>query len=124
MSSESLFLHKEVPLPDKVVFLQEEVTHLKNENINLQENLTHRDEEIKRLNHLLFLLKKNLFAPKSEKYRDTSEESPQLVFNELEEEFNKVSEPPPEEETLTYTRKKGRSTKNPFPRIYPEKTYL
>ena len=122
METSSLFLQKDVSLPDQVCFLQEEVTQLKEEVSGLTEKVSHRDDEIKRLNHLLRLAKQAIYGPKGETYTDGF--NPQLVFNELEEESSKSPELPVESETITYERQKGRGKKHPFPEELPREEVI
>ena len=121
METNSIFLHKDIPLSTRVSFLQEENTELKEHNTDLTEKLSHQDDEIRRLHHLLLLAKKALYGPKSEAY---VEDSHQMVFNELEEELSNCDELPVETETLTYQRKKGRKKKVPFPAHLPREEVI
>ena len=109
-------------LSTRVGFLQKEANVLSNKVVTLEEKLSHRDQEVKRLNHLLLLAKKSLYGTKAEVHIET--ESRQLVFNELEEEFSKSPSVPVEIETITYTRKKGRQKKKPFPGHLPRQEVI
>ena len=78
----------------------------------LEENKNLKDE-VKRLEHIIQLLKKDKFGSKAERFEEITD---QLVFNEIELEAPKA---PPEKETITYTRKKGRKKKRPIPEGVP-----
>ena len=90
----------------------ETLTSVVEENKNLR-------EEIERLQGYIRLLKRNIFGPKSERVEDLPPE--QLIFNEIEFEAIKV---PEEKETITYTRKKGRQKKKPFPENIPREEVI
>jgi transposase len=66
--------------------------------------------EVERLHGVIRALKHGKYGPSSEKIEDIPD---QLIFNELEVEASKLL--PPEQETITYNRKKGRSPKKPWP---------
>jgi transposase len=74
-----------------------------NENKNLK-------EEVERLYSLIRGLKHDKFGAKSEKIEDHPD---QLIFNEIEREATQLL--PPEKETITYTRNKGRGKKKMWP---------
>lgn len=78
----------------------------------LEENKNLKDE-VKRLQHIIQLLKKDKFGSKAERFEEITD---QLVFNEIELEASKA---PPERETITYTRKKGRKKKKAIPEGVP-----
>ncbi len=87
-----------------------QVQSLKEENLILK-------SEVDRLNHIITLFKKQIYGSKAETH-ETIEE--QQVFNDLEvEAANDPQTPLLEEETITYTRKKGRGKKKPFPEDLP-----
>lgn len=71
--------------------------------------------EVERLNNIILLLKRSKFGKSSERVEVLSE---QLLFNEIEKE---AAHPglPQQTETITYTRKKGRSEKKPYPDALP-----
>lgn len=72
--------------------------------------------EVDRLNGIITLFKRDLYGPSSEKVRELPPE--QLLFNEIEKEAS-LPETPPETETITYKRKKGRGKRKPFPDHLP-----
>lgn len=78
----------------------------------LEENKNLKDE-VKRLHHIIQLLKKDKFGSKAERYEEITD---QLVFNEIEVE---APNSPPEKETITYTRNRGRKKKKPIPEDVP-----
>ena len=77
---------------------------------DLQKENTYLKAEVDRLSGIIKLLKRSQFGKKSERVENIEE---QLLFNEIEKEA--VTPAPPETETITYTRKKGRQKKKPFP---------
>jgi Transposase IS66 family/Transposase C of IS166 homeodomain/zinc-finger binding domain of transposase IS66 len=62
------------------------------------------------------LAQREKFGPSSERVEDLPSE--QLIFNEVEKEAS-LPEVPEETQTITYTKKKGRSPKKPFPEHLP-----
>jgi len=52
-------------------FIKEKVEHRESENLLLKEKVEHRESEIKRLNHLLLLLRRDKFGSKSELYKNS-----------------------------------------------------
>lgn len=80
---------------------------------SLKEKNQHLEGEVKRLHHIIQLLKKDKFGSKAERFEEITD---QMVFNEFELEAPKA---PPEKETITYTRKKGRKKKKPIPEGVP-----
>lgn len=88
----------------------ESVTELKEENKNLK-------AEVVRLQQQLFLMKRSLYGPKSERVTEVPPE--QLAFNEIEQLTPAPGMLPTQTETITYTRKKGRGKKKPFPDHLP-----
>jgi transposase len=101
--------------------MQEEVVELKKENSFLKEKVDNYEEENKRLRHIISLFKKEKFGSKSEQY---IEEDRQLLFNELEQEADSEPQLPLVQETITYTRKKGRGKKKPFPEGLPREEVI
>lgn len=89
------------------------VEELLKEYKNLKDKNEHLLEENDRLRHLVNLLKKEKFGSKGERFEIIAD---QLIFNEIEVEAPKA---PPERETLTYTRKKGKRKKRPIPENIP-----
>ena len=82
---------------------------------NLKEENKYLRDEIVRLQHIINLFKRDKFGSKSEKFETPSD---QLIFNEIEMEA-KTAEPEQTELIPGYTRKKGRSAKQPFPDHLP-----
>lgn len=80
-------------------------------NNEIQEENTYLKKEVDRLNGIIRLLKKHRFGSKSERTEDLED---QLLFNEIEKEAQAPALPP-KAESITYTRKKGRQRKSPFP---------
>jgi transposase len=78
----------------------------------LEENKNLKDE-VKRLHHIIQLLKRDKFGSKAERFEEITD---QLVFNEIELEAPKA---PPEKETITYTRNKGRKRRKAIPEGVP-----
>jgi transposase len=70
--------------------------------------------EVVRLNNIIRQMKRDIFGSKSEKFIPIPG---QLLFNEIEIESAQLL--PAEVETITYTRKKGRGKKKPFPDHLP-----
>jgi len=81
---------------------------------DLQKENGYLKTEVDRLNGIIILLKRTQFGKKSERVENIEE---QLLFNEIEKEA--ATPVPPETETITYTRKKGRGKKKPFPDNLP-----
>jgi transposase len=77
---------------------------------DLQKENTYLKAEVDRLSGIIKLLKRAQFGKKSERVENIEE---QLLFNEIEKEA--ATPVPPETETITYTRKKGRQKRKPFP---------
>jgi transposase len=67
-----------------------------------------------RLHKIILLMKRDKFGSKSEKVIDIPG---QLLFNEIEKEASQLL--PPETEKITYTRKKGKGKKKPYPEGLP-----
>lgn len=84
------------------------IDELLSENSNLK-------SEIERLHGMIRLLKRGKFGPKSERVDDMPAD--QMIFNEIEQEAATL--PEQETETITYSRKKGRGAKKPFPDHLP-----
>lgn len=82
----------------------------------LEDEVKFLKSELDRVNGIMTLLKRNLYGPRSEKVRELPPE--QLLFNEIEKEAA-LPEVPPETETITYQRKKGRGKRKPFPDHLP-----
>lgn len=82
----------------------------------LKEENKYLKAELDRLNGIILLLKRQKFGAKSERVEDLSAE--QQVFNELEKEASETTLPQ-QTETITYTRKKGRGKRKPFPDSLP-----
>jgi len=95
--------------------LAEKINHLTEKN-------SHLSEENKRLRHMIDLYKKEKFGSKSEPFIE--ELDPQLLFNELEVEAATEPQLPLVQETITYTRKKGRQKKKPFPEDLPREDVI
>ena len=102
--------------------MNEEVVELKNENKFLKDKVDNFAEENKRLRHIIKLFQKEKFGSKSESYIE--ETDPQLLFNELEQEAANEPQLPLSQETITYTRKKGRQKKKPFPEELPREEVI
>jgi len=101
--------------------MKEDVVELKSKVNFLTETMTHQEEEIKRLRHIIKLFREEKFGTKSEQYIDESD--PQLLFNEIEQEA-KDEQLPLDQETITYTRRKGRQKKKPFPEGLPREDVI
>jgi len=80
------------------------------ENQNLKIENQKFKEEVERLKGMLILMRKEQFGSKSESFKDITQN--QLLFNEIEVEAPGAL---PEQQTITYTRRKGRQKKKPFP---------
>lgn len=100
--------------------MQEEVVELKIENTFLKEKVDNYAEEVKRLRHIIKLFREEKFGSKSEQY----EEVAQLLFNEIEQEAGNAPQLPLVQETISYTRKKGRGKKKPFPETLPREDVI
>lgn len=87
----------------------------------LAEKVDYLSEENKRLRHILKLFKEEKFGTKSEQYL---EDSQQELFNEIEELSSEAPQLPLTQETITYTRKKGRGKKRPFPEDLPREEVI
>jgi transposase len=74
------------------------------------DKITNLQTEVEKLHSIIRELKRSKFGSSSEKIEDLPD---QLIFNEIEVEASKLL--PPEQETITYTRKKGRSPKKTWP---------
>ena len=88
---------------------------------NLQsatEQIKYLSEEVERLQGYIRLLKKDKFGSRSERIEELTD---QLIFNEIEVESPKA---PPEKETITYTRNKGRQQKKPIPPGVPREEII
>lgn len=72
--------------------------------------------ELERFKAMFLLLKREKFGPKSERFTEVPPE--QLLFNEIEKEVATLPQKD-ESETITYTRRKGRGKKKPFPEHLP-----
>lgn len=79
----------------------------------IREENGHLRKEVERLNGIIRLLKKHRFGAKSERTENLEE---QLIFNEVEREAT-TPVPSTQTETITYTRKKGRQKRGPFPEV-------
>jgi len=82
----------------------------------VQEENKHLKAEVDRLYGIIRLMKRQQFGPRSEKVLDA--EGHQPIFNEIEKEAASPT-PPQATETITYTRRKGRGPKKPFPDNIP-----
>ena len=80
------------------------------------------NKEVDYLKHVVKLFKEEKFGTKSESYIE--EVNPQLLFNELEQEAGGEPQLPLVQETITYTRKKGRGKKKPFPEDLPREDVI
>ncbi len=89
-------------MESKVTELEQEVAFLKS--------------ELERYRGLLKLANRDRFGAKSERVEEQPSE--QLLFNEIEKEAA-LPEKSEETETVSYTRKKGRAKKKPFPEHLP-----
>jgi transposase len=81
---------------------------------SLSEENNFLKSEVARLHGIILLMKRDKYGAKSEKVVDIPG---QLLFNEIEIEAMQLS--PPETEKITYTRKKGRGKKKPYPDNLP-----
>lgn len=87
-------------------------------NEELREEVQFLKAELDRVNGILLLLKRDQFGQKSERVTEIPPE--QLLFNEIEKEAATLPEKDESEsETITYTRKKGRGQKKPWPSHLP-----
>ena len=78
------------------------------------------EQEVDALKKIVKMFNKEKFGSKSEAYQ---EENPQQIFNEIEVE-GLDAQLPMLQETITYTRKKGRSKKKPFPEGLPREEVI
>jgi len=67
--------------------------------------------EVEKLRGMIILFNRDKFGSKSERVEELP--AKQLIFNEIE--IEALSAPAVETETITYTRRKGRNKKKPFP---------
>jgi transposase len=81
-----------------------------------EENQLLKDEN-ERLRGMILLLKRCKFGSQSERVEDIAPD--QLLFNEIEKEAARLPDHSGETEMITYTRKKGRAQKKPFPEHLP-----
>lgn len=84
--------------------------------VELKETNKYLEAEVSRLNGIILLFKRTQFGKGSE--RVVEAEAQQSIFNEIEKEAAEPV-PPQATETITYTRKKGRGPKKPFPDLLP-----
>ncbi len=96
-----------------------EVIELKKENLTLKSKVDFYEQEIMALKNIIKMFNKEKFGSKSEVF----EENPQLIFNEIEVE-GKNEQLPILQETISYTRKKGRGKKKPFPEGLPREDVI
>jgi transposase len=89
--------------------MEQKVAELEEENSFLR-------SELERYKAMFKLAQREKFGPSSERVEDLPSE--QLIFNEIEKEAS-LPEVPEETQTITYTKKKGRSPKKPFPEHFP-----
>lgn len=92
--------------------LQKQVALLQLKLTESEEAIAKKDETIQSLNHQLYLFRNAKFGRKSEKFDDSVQ---MRLFDEAEE-SNEISEP--QQETITYTRKK-RGTRKQLPKNLP-----
>jgi transposase len=85
--------------------MQQRVAELEEENVFLR-------GELERYKAMFKLSQRDKFGPKSERVEEIPAD--QLIFNEIEKEAS-LPEAPEETQTITYTKKKGRAPKKPFP---------
>lgn len=78
------------------------------------------EQEVDALKKIVKMFNKEKFGSKSEVYQ---EENPQQIFNEIEVE-GQEAQLPMLQETITYTRKKGRGKKKPFPESLPREEVI
>jgi len=83
-----------------------------------KEQIKYLGEEVERLQGYIRLLKRDKFGSKSERVEELTD---QLLFNEIEVEAPKA---PPEKETITYTRRRGRQKKKPIPANVPREEII
>ena len=88
---------------------------LKEKHDSLKTKVDFYEQENDALKKIIKMYNKEKFGSKSEVYQ---EENLQQVFNEIETE-GKDAQLPMLQETITYTRKKGRGKKKPFPENLP-----
>jgi len=84
--------------------------------VDILEENKHLKAEVDRLAGIIRLMKRSQFGANSERVVELT--APQLLFNEIEKEASHPA-PPQQTETITYTRKKGRGKKKPFPDNLP-----
>lgn len=82
----------------------------------LEEQVAFLNSELERYKAMVKLANRDRFGSKSERVVDLPAE--QLIFNEIEKEAS-LPELPEETQTITYTKKKGRQKREPFPEHLP-----
>jgi transposase len=91
------------------------------EIVELKEEVTFLRSELERYKAMLKLANRDRFGSKSERVENL--DPSQLIFNEIEKEAS-LPEAPEETQTITYTKKKGRQSKKPFPEHLPREERL
>lgn len=96
--------------------LQWENAELKEQNENLHQQNEDLQTKLENLENVLLRLKREVYGPKSERVLDNGDQQSSL-FNEAEVESSKA--PELEQETITYTRPKGKKKSKPLPEDLP-----